>query len=129
MRHDYACAAGEEFEPPQENCGMLNVFTRREAEIVSLIAQGRSSKEIATALKLSLWTVADHRKNICRKLDVHSTAELVYAALARIPRAMNWIGHFGSAAAADHRQAARGNSDAERRPKHAGAEIGDPVGP
>ena len=52
-------------------------LTRREKEVLRLIGHGRSSKEIASALNVSVATVGNHRKNICRKMGLHSTAELV----------------------------------------------------
>ena len=52
-------------------------LTARERQILELIGTGRSTKEIARALKISTWTVASHRKGICAKLGVHTTAELV----------------------------------------------------
>ncbi len=56
-------------------------LTSREQEILGLIRGGMSNKDISVALGISIWTVANHRKHICRKLGLHSTAELVaYAA-------------------------------------------------
>jgi DNA-binding CsgD family transcriptional regulator len=56
-------------------------LTGKETEILKLIGRGKSSKEIAAALQVSLQTVANHRKHICAKLELHSTAALVaYAA-------------------------------------------------
>lgn len=56
-------------------------LTAKEKEVLKLIGQGNSTKEIAATLNLSLLTVANHRKHICAKLKVHSTAALVaYAA-------------------------------------------------
>ena len=52
-------------------------LTARERQILDLIGTGSSTKEIARALEISVWTVASHRKRICRKLGVHTTAELV----------------------------------------------------
>jgi DNA-binding CsgD family transcriptional regulator len=60
-------------------------LTRREAEVVALLARGKTTKEIATALQLSTDTVADHRKRICRKVNLHSTASLVAFALSISP--------------------------------------------
>ena len=57
-------------------------LTTRERQIVELIGTGSSTKEIANALEISAWTVASHRKRICAKLGVHTTAELVAVALA-----------------------------------------------
>jgi DNA-binding CsgD family transcriptional regulator len=45
--------------------------------VLALIAQGQSNAEIAQVLNLSAKTADNHRTNIMRKLDVHSTAELV----------------------------------------------------
>ena len=55
-------------------------LSMREVEIVREIAMGLSNKEIADKLCLSTHTVMSHRKNIARKLDIHSTAGLtIYA--------------------------------------------------
>ena len=61
------------------------LLTRREYHVLTLLAQGRTSKEIASALELSVETVADYRKHLCRKLDLHSTAELVAYAVRLFP--------------------------------------------
>ncbi len=62
----------------------MSDLTAREQEILGLIGKGLSSKEIAFTLHLSVQTVANHRKSICRKLGLHSTAQLVaYAATAQ----------------------------------------------
>jgi DNA-binding CsgD family transcriptional regulator len=42
-----------------------------------LIAHGHTSKQVAVSLAVSIHTVSNHRKHICRKLSLHSTAELV----------------------------------------------------
>ena len=58
-----------------------NALTRREQEVMRLLAQGLSSKKIAEKLFISPKTVKNHRSNIMNKLDLHSTVELVrYAA-------------------------------------------------
>jgi DNA-binding NarL/FixJ family response regulator len=61
-------------EPQVPSRGRL---TSREREILQLIAEGRSSKEVAAALNLSVKTAETHRANIMRKLDMHSISELV----------------------------------------------------
>jgi two-component system nitrate/nitrite response regulator NarL len=62
------------------------LFTSRELEILDLLGRGKTSKEIAVILDLRVTTVASHRKNICRKLGTHSTAELIrYAVVAKTP--------------------------------------------
>ena len=58
------------------------LFTTREREILALLGQGKTSKEMAVLLNLGVTTIASHRKKICRKLDAHSTAELVRYAVA-----------------------------------------------
>src|SRR6202165_1140698 len=52
-------------------------LTSREREIVQLLAEGKSSKEIASSLNVSVKTVETHRANIMRKLDMHNVSELV----------------------------------------------------
>jgi DNA-binding NarL/FixJ family response regulator len=56
--------------------GSLQI-TGREREIVQLLAEAKSSKEVATILNLSVETVETHRSNILRKLNCHSVTELV----------------------------------------------------
>lgn len=53
-----------------------NPLSRREEAILKLVAQGHSSKKIASLLSISYRTVETHRHNIKHKLDLHSTAEL-----------------------------------------------------
>lgn len=57
------------------------ILTRREREIVQLIAEGKGTKEIAVALGLSVKTVETHRANLMQKLDLHSVAEVVLYAV------------------------------------------------
>ena len=52
-------------------------LTPREREIVQLLAEGKSTKEVAVALGLSVKTAETHRANIMRRLDCHSISELV----------------------------------------------------
>jgi DNA-binding NarL/FixJ family response regulator len=52
-------------------------LTPREREIVQLLAEGKSSKEVAVALGISVKTAETHRANIMRKLELHSVSELV----------------------------------------------------
>jgi DNA-binding NarL/FixJ family response regulator len=56
-------------------------LTGREREIVQLLAEGKSNKEVATILGISVKTAETHRANIMHKLGLHSTAELVRYAL------------------------------------------------
>jgi DNA-binding NarL/FixJ family response regulator len=52
-------------------------LTSREREIVQLLSEGKSSKEVASALTISVKTAETHRANIMRKLEIHSVSELV----------------------------------------------------
>jgi DNA-binding NarL/FixJ family response regulator len=52
-------------------------LTAREREIVQLLSEGRSSKEVASFLGISVKTAETHRANVMRKLDIHSVSELV----------------------------------------------------
>ena len=58
-----------------------NRLTPREREIVQLLAEGKSSKEVAVALGISVKTAETHRANIMRKLELHSVSELVRYAI------------------------------------------------
>ena len=57
------------------------VLTAREREIVQLVAEGRSSKEAAARLGVSVKTIEAHRANIMRKLHLHSVSDLVRYAI------------------------------------------------
>jgi DNA-binding NarL/FixJ family response regulator len=56
-------------------------LTPRQCEIVQLVAEGRSTKEVATLLNISVKTAETHRANLMRRLNCHSAAELVRYAL------------------------------------------------
>ncbi len=58
----------------------LNPLTPRELEILKLLSRGFESKDIAKSLKISSHTVATHRKNMLRKMDVSNTPELIQKA-------------------------------------------------
>lgn len=60
-----------------------NPLSRREEAVLKLVAQGSSSKKIASLLNISYRTVETHRQNIKHKLDLHSTAELARYAVER----------------------------------------------
>lgn len=62
-----------------------DLLTDREKEILQLLAEGRSNKDVANLLGLSVTTVETHRTNMMQKLDLHSAAEIVlYAVRKRI---------------------------------------------
>ncbi|MGC2528830.1 MAG: response regulator transcription factor, partial [Candidatus Acidiferrum sp.] len=58
-----------------------NRLTPREREVVQLLAEGKTSKEVAMVLNLSVKTTETHRTNIMRKLDLHSVADLILYAV------------------------------------------------
>jgi DNA-binding NarL/FixJ family response regulator len=80
-------AAGETvFDPKVEQKTTLRgerntALTQRELEVLQMIVDGKSNKEIAMALDLSANTVAVHRANIMNTLGIHKTAELVVYAI------------------------------------------------
>ena len=59
----------------------LDLLSTREREVLQMIAEGKTNKEIATVLKLSVYTVDAHRGRIMEKLNLHSTSELVRFAM------------------------------------------------
>jgi DNA-binding NarL/FixJ family response regulator len=59
------------------------LLTGRERQVYQLLAEGKSNKDAANLLNLSLHTVETHRTRIMEKLDVHSPAELVLSAVRR----------------------------------------------
>jgi DNA-binding NarL/FixJ family response regulator len=61
----------------------IDLLTTREREVLQLIAEGKTNKEIATLLNLSVYTVDAHRGRIMEKLNLHSTGELVRFAIRK----------------------------------------------
>jgi DNA-binding NarL/FixJ family response regulator len=59
------------------------LLTPREREILQLLAEGKSNKDIAAALNLSPYTVETHRRNLQDKLNLHSFAELILYAVRK----------------------------------------------
>ena len=70
---DYVQRLIDEGEPP--------VLTRREREVVRLIAEGKTNRQIGDELNVSEKTVDNHRQHIMTKLDLHNTAELTRYAI------------------------------------------------
>lgn len=65
----------------QKECTAYSELGAREREVLQLLAEGRTSREIATLLHISPRTVETHRRNIMRKLAIHSIAELTKYAI------------------------------------------------
>ena len=59
------------------------LLTDREKEVLYLLAQGRTNKEVAAALDIGVSTVETHRGNLMQKLSLHSTAEIVLYAVRK----------------------------------------------
>jgi DNA-binding NarL/FixJ family response regulator len=64
----------------RDNSGQ-QILTPREREVIQLVAEGKTTKEIANALSLSVKTAETHRTNLMRKLDLHSVADLTLYAV------------------------------------------------
>jgi two-component system, NarL family, response regulator NreC len=60
-----------------------DLLTDREKEVLQLLAEGRSNKEVAALLEVGLSTVETHRGNLMQKLGLHSTAEIVLYAMRK----------------------------------------------
>jgi DNA-binding NarL/FixJ family response regulator len=54
-----------------------DLLTAREREVLQLLAERKSNKEIALALNLSIYTIETHRRNLQEKLNLHSLADLI----------------------------------------------------
>ena len=61
----------------------FGTLTKREREILKLLAEGKSVKEVATEFDLSVKTVEAHKFNLMRKLDIHNKAQLVQYAIQK----------------------------------------------
>jgi DNA-binding NarL/FixJ family response regulator len=58
-----------------------NRLTSREREIAQLLAEGKSNKDVATLLSISVKTAETHRANVMRKLELHNVSDLVRYAM------------------------------------------------
>lgn len=64
-----------------KNATARDPLTRREREVLQLIAEGKTNKEVSQQLGMSAKTVDSHRQNLMKKLDIHETAGLVRYAI------------------------------------------------
>ncbi len=60
-----------------------DLLTEREKETLQLLAEGKSNKDVAKVLNLSVYTVETHRSNIMEKLDLHTTADIILYAVRK----------------------------------------------
>jgi DNA-binding NarL/FixJ family response regulator len=65
----------------KENLSVFSLLTQREREVLQLIAEGKTTKEIAHLLNVSVKTIETYRQQIMEKLDIHSIAELTKYAI------------------------------------------------
>jgi len=75
---DHYIRSMDEADPPS-----LEILTKREQQILKLIANGLSNKNIASRLKISVRTVESHRANLSNKLGLKNTAGLVKYAVSK----------------------------------------------
>jgi DNA-binding NarL/FixJ family response regulator len=66
---------------PRTSTSGINILTKREREILQLIAESNSTREIAAKLNISVKTAENHRTNLMRKLDLHDVASLTRYAI------------------------------------------------
>jgi DNA-binding NarL/FixJ family response regulator len=94
-----AAAAGRTFFSPKVSETLMQDYVRylrqrdlqdsydllspREREVLQLLAEGRTNKEVANKLDLSVTTIETHRNNLMHKLNLHSTAEIVLYAVRK----------------------------------------------
>lgn len=71
----------EAMADPKSNDSGINILTKREREILQLIAESHSTREIAAKLEISGKTAENHRTNLMRKLDLHDVASLTRYAI------------------------------------------------
>ena len=60
-----------------------DVLTDREKEVLQLLAEGKSNKEVASILNVSIYTIDTHRTHLMQKLNLHNTAEIVLYAVRK----------------------------------------------
>lgn len=65
----------------RRNNGLMKPLTARESEVLQLIAEGDSNKEIANKLRISIKTIEKHRQSVMQKLNIHETAGLTRYAI------------------------------------------------
>ena len=61
----------------------FDLLTAREKEVIQLLAEGKTNKEVAALLNISTYTAESHRSNLMQKLNLHNTAEIVLYAVRK----------------------------------------------
>jgi DNA-binding NarL/FixJ family response regulator len=84
---EVARAAMEEAGPEKQRADPYEALTDREKQVLKLVAEGKSNKEVAELLGISVKTAMSHREHVMEKLDLHNRTELVrYAIKAGVIR-------------------------------------------
>ncbi|MEO0510052.1 MAG: response regulator transcription factor [Verrucomicrobiota bacterium] len=78
---DVALLLRDAMADPKSSESGVNILTKREREILQLIAESNSTREIAEKLEISVKTAENHRTNLMRKLDLHDVASLTRYAI------------------------------------------------
>jgi RNA polymerase sigma factor (sigma-70 family) len=84
--HAIAQTLAEDYVRQLQNKGLedsYQLLTEREREILQLLAEGKSNKEVAAVLGVSPYTVETHRTHLMQKLNLHNTAEIVLYAVRK----------------------------------------------
>ena len=79
--HGFSSADGRSLPKACKIKGHSGILTSRERQVIQLLGEGKSTKDVATLLQITLKTAATHRTNILRKLELHSIADLVRYAI------------------------------------------------
>lgn len=79
LHHDSRLRQGRAARPR----GACRALTPRECEVLQLVAEGRTTKEVANIFEMTVKTVESYRARIMEKLDIHDTAGLVRYAIRR----------------------------------------------
>jgi two-component system response regulator NreC len=66
-----------------QQASLSSLHCGREREILQLLAEGKTNKEVAAMLNLSVYTVETHRTHILQKLNLHSVPELILYAVRK----------------------------------------------
>ncbi|HET7711185.1 MAG TPA: response regulator transcription factor [Thermoanaerobaculia bacterium] len=84
--HEVSAVLAEEYVQQLQSRGLTDSYellTEREREVLQLLAEGRSNKEVAALLDVGVSTVETHRANLMQKLNLHSTADIVLYAVRK----------------------------------------------
>jgi len=80
---DVASTVTEDYlkQSPDRDSSIRSLLTSREVEVLQLLAEGKSAKQIASSLLLSIKTIESHRNRVMKKIDVNNIADLTRYAI------------------------------------------------